>query len=776
MMVLFIVVVTFSFASLWLNSPLKSDNIVELVVASQTISEIKSGESLNSINFKAQSDNSREALDIYGSWFEGIESLNRLHSTPSFKELKEFSKVSHSSLEEMISLPEVAKILSVLRQKVEGFESFVVRNNWRTLTRISGATKARLEFDSTRERLFFSRNRLAQLSSQLESDFERMRSVTVNSVLSQDNKDRILNRIEQMRPELDMLSSYIDRLEFFESNIAKTETAFNQWINDIELGIHSRISRLESIGDYLYIGLLSFALLCLITFVTGQLIYKYTIKSSRRKIEELTLETIRDGLIPLNSNVSMDFSQAFSQELYKYREYVHKRMSFGSVFQEGMPFSTIMLDNNLNLAWANSLFYEVWGLEERTAKEEPLSWDYLQQFTNLGEDDPVLTALNENVAGIYQIQVRTRKNEEGLPYEMYVSPVDYADQSRIMIFFYPLRSLQETISHQVKSIVGPVSRTLDLLATNQFHLQDLEKLRNDFQIAGIENIFEKFKMYDEVTTEQTNQKDNIISKLQDQCKSLLIQLEDINTISERQKNQLETCKKYFMTVKSEIVSQAELREKFQGLMNDTIIDSQNVKARSLSLVEHGVELSGATQEFLTIVSKTSDVSKQLKILREETERLVSKLRQSFHSLTSNSEGLGDNRNQQVLSRLKNDLASVGELLGEMGKKQMNIDVSFGKVEMIFQNNQTFDYEKLQETLSETFNKIDDTSLNFKYMTENFYQKDEEIVKTLKNFHEAFINLNRLQHEVASSSSCGIVPVETLNNNDSLLAEVDGAPL
>src|SRR5690606_15681851 len=123
-------------------------------------------------------------------------------------------------------------------------------------------------------------------------------------------------------------------------------------------------------------------------------------------------------------------------------------------------------------------------------------------FTNLGEDDPVMLALKEGIAGIYQIQIKTKKEAESLPYEMYVSPVDYADQKRIMIFLYPLRSVEESLQQQSRAIVGPVLKTLDAIEAREFDGEIQERLSAQFNIAGIDSTFMNFSRFNDNLTDR----------------------------------------------------------------------------------------------------------------------------------------------------------------------------------------------------------------------------------------------------------------------------------
>ncbi len=81
-------------------------------------------------------------------------------------------------------------------------------------------------------------------------------------------------------------------------------------------------------------------------------------------------------------------------------------MSFGSIFQDALPLSAVMLDKNLKVEWTNKQFCDDWEISEEEISQEYMSWDYLAKLTNLGHDDPVVEALKNDVAGIYQIQVK----------------------------------------------------------------------------------------------------------------------------------------------------------------------------------------------------------------------------------------------------------------------------------------------------------------------------------------------------------------------------------
>ena len=141
--------------------------------------------------------------------------------------------------------------------------------------------------------------------------------------------------------------------------------------------------------------------------------------------------------------------------------YFEKRMSFGSIFQEALPLSAILLDKNLKVIWANNQFCDDWCISEEEIKKDYMSWDFLNKLTNIGNDDPVLEALKYNVAGIYQVKIKANDEAEVRPFEMFVSPTSYQGETRVMLFFYDLTNLEQTIQEQAKGILNPVKSSLE---------------------------------------------------------------------------------------------------------------------------------------------------------------------------------------------------------------------------------------------------------------------------------------------------------------------------
>ena len=62
----------------------------------------------------------------------------------------------------------------------------------------------------------------------------------------------------------------------------------------------------------------------------GILLTKREDRERKSRIEDFTIDVIKDGIIPIKTRDIHGMSRQFYEDLEKYREYVHRRMSFGA--------------------------------------------------------------------------------------------------------------------------------------------------------------------------------------------------------------------------------------------------------------------------------------------------------------------------------------------------------------------------------------------------------------------------------------------------------------
>ena len=170
-----------------------------------------------------------------------------------------------------------------------------------------------------------------------------------------------------------------------------------------------------------------------------------------------------------NNSVSPIFSSSFNATFHQIYNYVLKKMQYGQMFQETIPFPTILIDSNLQVRWFNQSLIGEWQLENFIRDRESLSWEHFSQLTNMSANDPVIDVIKNQHAGIFKLQVKPIESDRAVPYQMYVTPYQIAEEKLCLLFFYPLLSLEETIEMQTQSVVSPVRNTLLALIANNYN-------------------------------------------------------------------------------------------------------------------------------------------------------------------------------------------------------------------------------------------------------------------------------------------------------------------
>jgi hypothetical protein len=730
---------TYGLYFFWHQGPTNVENINSVFEANLLVADLKKKNDGAKLREFVVNDRIRDAARLIEQLDRDVQKLNQASHVESYLIMRTDLREVRDGLTALLAFPELSTVMLVFSNKINNFEGYVSTNNWATLTRTARRVQSRVTPERIRSSDFFSSRRINEMTRSFEQDFELMRNVTTNSVLSNENKNAILTHLSTFDPELDMMRNYASGLESFKRKLGKFENSYGAWLAQVEPAIALRRIDFEKNSQavlFSFLGLIAFVLFA---FVGGFIVSSYTARSTKRTIEQLIVTTVRDALIPLESKLTFEPSKEFDHELNKYREYVHKRMSFGTIFQEAMPFSSILLDSNLNVVWANSLFYEHWKMSQNQVDDGSTTWDFLQQFTNLGEDDPVLQALRYNVAGIYQIQVRRTTDAPTVPFEMYVSPVEYAGQKRIMIIFYPLSSVEQTLSDQTKSLVGPVIRSLDALAEGEWNSEFQHKIEKDFDIAGIKHVFDRFVAY---FSKVTDQKDDLLREVEELVNSLSQQKQLMGRIQDelnQQKKINQTTVREFQRVKEDIIAIVELRGRIEEHYQSTATCSKALMKDELELLTKAKDVNQLLHENVQAfdtVCKVRDEFKSLKLQVDNYRTTISQLLdQALLFVRTSIED--SSKVDQSLGQIKVEMRNFDKLLQTFSKVATQLDVGLSKVSMILDRNESPDLTAVEKKFSISRESIENDMFDVSRLIAEGDGLDQRMIDSLKDMYAQF---------------------------------------
>lgn len=699
------------------------------------LEQIETKNPVNEIKATVYNENPKLAISKVESLESDLERINRMVEDKDFSEIKKESQDVKTAIANLISFPKTGKVISVFNDKLSKFNTYVENQKWRTLTRTS---KRVLNLTTGH----INRKELAGLIKTIEKDFSYMVKVTENSILPSPDKSEILSRISNLEVETNMMKKYLEERSFFYGVINTYKKNLDSWITKISPELSYQKIQVEQMGRYYIMGLFGILGLVSTIFFGSFFFAKWHRKKAQGELEKFMENFVTEGMVENKLQDLKDFSKGFQNYSSQTAEYIDKRMSYGSIFQEALPLSSIMLDKNLKVVWANRQFCDDWELSEDEINKDYLSWDYLSKLTNIGDNDPILEALKHHVAGIYQVQIKVNEDSDVKPYEMFVSPVKYNNQTKIMLFFYPLMSLQETIRDQARSIVNPIEKTLSLISQGEFTTQNKEILEKEYAIGDIKpvlGLFEKLvSEFEEEKSHLFNQIELLYGKL-DKYADLSDETEKANFgIAESNKGQISDLKAFKTNVidlsmygkQSETLSQHELST-ISNLLKS--FNSNFTKVTSLKdIVE---EMSISMPKFATV---KEDIKAQKNLLSDTKMRLAHSLAQMIHVKKKITDPEIVERFANSYDRVNSEFEKLDLISTDLEKKITNLEVLLSKGQMIVNDinlkMDKFDTKDEQRTLLQGQEEFKDFLKRSDSIKGKISTIEDEVVRNLKSLY------------------------------------------
>jgi hypothetical protein len=610
---------------------------------------------------------------------------------------------------------------------------FVSQNRWRTLTRIGLRVKSRF-----RSKINGSANDSIILKNNI-SDFRSMIKVTNSSSLLEANKQRIRERVKILiKSHQDMIKKMEAQL-LFKKDHQKILDQVKVWAMQVEPQLVTGLKYNNKIKKFISLFLMTIIGLLLISFTVYFYFRKRIMESNHESVENTVINAIDQLIIKNDLGFIDDYSANFQSSMLAFSEYIKKRVSFGLMFQEALPLPALLLDRHLKLKWFNKHFLEQWGIEAEQLLANGKTWDFLKEKTNIGANDPIFESLESNISGIYQIQIKPIPDEEPRPYQMYVSPVNVYGEQSLMLFFYPLITLEETVSIQTKSIVDPVSQTLERIVMGEYDDKfEAESLRN-YNMASIDHLH---TMFSKLMQQHKNEVDVLLKEISD--------LE--NTI----KDDHQKISEYRKINEGAVLNIGEQIKRFQQLKNDIIQISDLANSGIGGFFEQKRKIQVFHEEFNTYSGKylvfykeLSTFIKSLPLIMQMKENIKTS-KNDFKTLGPALAGLGRSlekvlgKEEQVGIKKAALVQNIEEvkrslkMLLNYEKNLMSLDIFFSKFALIVEellkrsDSEVLmnDFKELKSDLNTMVRSMEDLQLT----QEKVEKAEEQVVGSIKDFY------------------------------------------
>lgn len=716
----------------WENGLLNIDYVSNLYDGTSKVKAVKERNDLDELKKFVDGDRIKDANKIFQRMEGDVRDLKSIKSTEAVPQFDENIKNVRQSLIEFQSNPELSALLSSLSSKVAQFEAFVTEKKWPTLTKMSVNLRNRISPSRLMVGGLYNFERTQNLILSVNNDLEAMTNFTESSGLQADIKAAIINRIKVVKDETAPLSTYVEDHKKFNRVYKDFSAQYVAWFKMVEPEIAFKKIQFEKSSQTVFYSII-LVFTCLVgATVLGFVLYRYSTKKGSQKTEKMILDSIKENLLPVEAKEVQKFSPEFTTEFNKLRDYAHKRMTFGSIFQEAMPFASILLDSNLNVVWGNSHFFEQWELQNFKEDDDSLTWDFLQRFTNLEDNSAVLSALRMSAPGNYKIQVKSNTMAKPTPFEMFVSPVDYAGQKRILVIFYPMMEVEQGLQANKTAITVPITKMIELQNQEKLTSEMRTQLRGQAEKAGAAELFSVIGQYIDKTESIRDDLNGEIERLEAQVHDHRNTAADIRKTLvasyETQRASMEKYQQFKGSVSSVLDSRDQLEEQFKYALNSSreLFKDQSKILTAAEKAERSVD------DYIKSLKTITTLKGEFKDLKTNVDEFKSRIIQVLDQMLIFQNHEEDTqRIDQFLGKIKIEMKGFEKVLHSFNEVVTQLDVTVMKVDMMVESREKQDLDSIRYRMESIKNNLENVQFSASKISQSAHSKDEEMVNVLK---------------------------------------------
>ncbi|GEM_PF-1731660 len=718
--------VAISLYALRLNN-LQADHESRAAKVQELVTKVQSQESFEKISKSLLQGKAERAYDEYSELGKNIAELESILGIKVSKDLGLGLRTFKKLINQNSSFSDPDEALKVLNSKIAALDSVAKTNSFKTIEATAGLMKRRA--DSINPQTVSG---MAQLSY-LESDLKRLERVVTGSSLTDAEKAGLGNRFSGMMTEITMLKNIFQQSRDLKVHSEQATIAVNTWVKDLSVRVKDTNLLKEEKQEQLILMLVGFLSFIAIGWVMVAYLFRWQKNKISSDMEEELKLLIKKGLMEDQRFVFDNYSTKTQQELVTLMDQLKIKLSLGGLLHEGLPFAGFMVDKHFKVTWWNQLFCDQLFLSDEEVESDTFNWDYIRDYLNITEGDPVYEALVNKIAGIYPVKIKSDELSPALPYEMYVSPITANREDRVMIFFYPLMSVKESIDQQVEQIKKPLLQVLELWSKDKMTEDDKAIFDKDFKHIDQHDLYLKvIGIYDTVKADRTDLLNSMLD-LEKENVDYFTALKNVKELNTQRKEEL---KKEMRLVNEMKMTLLETIEKSDQLMNiNKVVLGQNDELKG-----QAQQIQMKTQSVLKKHKETSEVIVQLdgiktdyKKLKFELMEIKAKLISMNNSFISSMPVL-DEQQSKLVNRYKDELARLDFNVATLDKKLSQLDVIFSKLQVMYdqpseQFNFNFMTSQKDHSLRESISQL---QKDFAYQEEAIVDQFQSIFDLLKS--------------------------------------------
>ncbi len=650
----------------------------QVLKVNQYIRDLKKDQSFEKIGkflTWAESDHAHEKLRDLNRRIAETEELLEIKVSPELgKSLRTFNQlISNNS-----GMSSPADALKILSQKVHSLHDVASSKKYRTVESIAEKMKNRLEGLNPK-----NVGGSIQISY-LKTDLNSLDRLIQNSTLDEGEKATFKNRFESMNDEMELLGSLNSHSRNLKTHINQASLNLAQWLIDVDKKALNLQDLRTQKQNRLIIFLCGIVAFLVVSWMGLAYLFRWQRSKISLQIEQEVKSVIENGILGDQRFLVDQYSDSTREEIVRLMDQLKVKLNLGTLLHEGLPFAGCMIDLNFKLSWFNHLFLDQLYLSEEEVRSDAFNWDYVRDYLNLDED-PIYQAMVNKIAGIYPVKVKQDELAPAQPYEMYVTPITANREERVMVFFYPLVSVNESIHEQINLSKSTMTRFIQLWNESKLDEDELKILERDFFHHDLRELYHELAQLHDRTLNEKNESLYLINNLEKEVLELKETIHYHQDLDEEKRQTAREEVKAANELKISVVSSLEKTESLMHINKSILQQNDDFKNEALRLHHLTLESMKKGKESMEILGQLDSSKSEYKKIKFELMEIKARLISLNNSLLSQLPPLDENQ-QKLAIRYKDELARLDLGVSNLDKKLSQVDVLLAKLTMINEKN------------------------------------------------------------------------------------------
>jgi len=427
---------------------------------------------------------SKEANDHLNRLLKTIGSLERSLGVPRGAELAKQLEAFAREITNAATLSRPDELLQTVSEKARRLRVQAEGRRWQNLARMLQ------RFEARARELQLNLRVESPLVRYMESDLTATVALIKNSALDEADKNEVLKQLEGIRQETQMLLE-LHQARRGQGDIGeRTEEALAKWVARAELAVGGLEAQARERNARVVAWLwATFAFLAvgwaLVSAVSARA-QAAQLRASDERLNEVLARRVYEGDASWLSALAPQRRDEIAHALKNLK----KRLPLGEEFALGLPFAAALINHERQLAWANELFCEQFGLEPEDLEHESRAWESIEENLVTNERGAIERALHDAAPGVWQVKW---KMPDGVtvPLELHVAPVA-GKKPKLLVVFYPLAFVQDAIVAQGQLLLAPIREAFAALEAEAWGVEAEARLKEQWSQVGLSQEWERF--------------------------------------------------------------------------------------------------------------------------------------------------------------------------------------------------------------------------------------------------------------------------------------------